>query len=120
MYNLFLDDIQQPQSAANYMPPHQRDQYRLEEWVVVRNYDEFRDYIVEHGRPNKVSFDHDLAQIHYDPATWSEGFAYDVETGYDCAKWMLWFFNENEWDLPEIHCHFMNPVGKQNILNLFR
>jgi hypothetical protein len=116
-YNLFLDDIRMPQQASFYMPSHVRDLYRTQEWVIVRNYDEFVACIQERGMPYMVSFDHDLAEAHYDPSTWTESFQYLDKTGYDCAKWMVEHMNENHLPLPLVLVHSMNPVGKQNIIN---
>lgn len=117
-YNLFLDDIRQPSEPGNYMyPVDLRKIYRLQPWVLVRNYKEFTEYITENGLPDLVSFDHDLADIHYDPSTWTEGFKYHEETGYDCAKWLVEYCYENGLPLPEYLCHSMNPIGKQNILS---
>jgi hypothetical protein len=61
-----------------------------------------------------------LADIHYDPSTWTENFKYHEETGYDCAKWMKTFYESKEKELPEIYVHSMNPVGTQNIINVFK
>lgn len=116
MYNLFLDDIRQPWEAGNYMYPVEvRSLYRLKEWIIVRNYKEFVHCINENGLPNLVSFDHDLADIHYDPATWTESFKYQEETGYDCAKWLVDYCIENTLKLPNFLVHSMNPVGRDNI-----
>ena len=42
MYNLFLDDIRHPSQVANYiLPIEAREQYLKEDWVIVRNYEEF-------------------------------------------------------------------------------
>jgi hypothetical protein len=96
------------------------------EWVTVRSYDEFVKYITENGLPEAISFDHDLADEHYDPDMYgSETYnkLYDnfvFKTGYDCAKWMIKYCIANEKDLPAaILIHSMNPAGKQNIKNLF-
>lgn len=120
-YNLFLDDVRMPYDAGNYMYPVEiRPLYRLEEWVIVRNYNEFVNYINENGLPSLVSFDHDLAEIHYDPSTWRESFVYEEETGYDCAKWLVEYCMNNNEKLPNYLCHSMNPHGRENILNYLR
>ncbi len=117
MYNLFLDDIRQPWEAGNYMlPVDVRKFYRLYDWVIVRNYKEFVETITEKGLPDLVSFDHDLADIHYDPTTWTESFSYEEETGYDCAKWMVNYCMENHLPMPNYLVHSMNPTGAENIL----
>jgi hypothetical protein len=72
MKNLFLDDIRQPKDAC-YLVTNPRI-YWDEEWVVVKNYKQFCDWIKRNGLPNIVSFDHDLADIHYnvDFEDWKE------------------------------------------------
>jgi hypothetical protein len=106
--------------VANYILPVQlRPQYLKEQWDIVRNYDEFVQVIKDNGLPLKISFDHDLADIHYDPKTWREGFKYHEKTGLDCAKWLIDFIMDHETKLPLIFVHSQNPVGKERILNLF-
>ena len=73
-YNLFLDDIRDPSACLNYrtkfMPENSRA-YSLEDWVIVRSYSEFTEIIkskfASSEFPGLISFDHDLADIHYDP-----------------------------------------------------
>jgi hypothetical protein len=116
MYNLFLDDIRMPYVVGDYIiPVSYRSFYRLKEWVIVRSYKEFVDYILLNGLPELVSFDHDLADAHYDPQTWTESFQYTEETGYDCAKWLVKYCMDNKLKLPEYLVHSMNPVGAVNI-----
>jgi hypothetical protein len=115
---LFLDDIRMPYEVGNYMIPIEvRFFYRTKEWNIVRNYKEFVDDINKNGLPYLVSFDHDLADIHYDPKTWTESFKYHEETGYDCAKWLVNYCMQNKLKLPKYLCHSMNPIGKQNIIS---
>lgn len=113
-YKLFLDDIRIPQDTT---------------FVIVRNYCDFVEKVKKYGVPEEVSFDHDLADVHYamqektDFITWAEYYnSQDREmTGYDCAKWLLEYCQENGLALPKkISVHSMNSVGKQNILNLFK
>lgn len=93
----------------------------LEEWHVVRNFEDFQDIIhVFHEDITHVSFDHDLADAHYDPSTWTESFVYQEKTGYDCAKWMKDYYTENNIPLPIMFVHSMNPVGTERIINLFK
>jgi len=119
---IFLDDIRHPQDCLLYM--HQRigtlNPIYLQEWVIVRNYDEFVN-VVSNNIDNitHVSFDHDLADEHYDHTTW-ESPMYLEKTGLDCAKWMKDFYEKNNTDLPTMFVHSMNPVGTKNIINLFK
>lgn len=117
---LWLDDIRDP-----YYKPHLETVMKLSKEVTednvedivhwARNYEEFLEYIHYLGLPDIVSFDHDLAQIHYDPTTRVEGFKYDEETGLDCAKWLVEYCMNNNLPLPKYNVHSQNPVGKENI-----
>lgn len=120
---IFLDDIRFPVDCVGYM--HRRigdkNPIYLEEWVIVRNYKEFVKAVSENFQAiTHISFDHDLADIHYDPKTWRESFAYHEETGYDCARWLLLFYREHNKELPIMFVHSMNPVGTERIIKLFR
>ena len=116
-YNLFLDDFRRPEDAFSYMG---LAVYNLEEWIIVRNYYAFITIIEKKGVPEKISFDHDLADIHYKV----QDFDYDTpdyeKTGYHCAKWLIDFCLDNNYELPkEIIIHSMNPYGSRNIKSLF-
>lgn len=121
-YNLFLDDVRMPDDCVNYrtaLMPENRRMYTMERWIIARNYKEFTkmvemNYLAGYF-PEKVSFDHDLAAIHYDPRTWKESFEYTEETGNDCAKWFVQFCIDKQLDLPECFVHSMNPVGGRKI-----
>ncbi|HEX5185705.1 MAG TPA: cyclic-phosphate processing receiver domain-containing protein [Nitrososphaeraceae archaeon] len=122
-YNLFLDDIRCPEECVHYM--HRRigpknPLYIEEDWKIARNFDEFIYHIQVYGLPKLISFDHDLADIHYNPKTQQESFAYNEKTGYDCAKWLINYCIDNKEKLPEYFVHSMNLVGTENILNLFK
>lgn len=134
-YKLYLDDERQPILSFKLMErrvgSRLAEVYAEGEWVVVRHYAEFVNYIAEHGLPDLVSFDHDLAEPHYglDLASkedWVE--YYDSErcnknyfkTGYHCAKWLLEYCESNLLPLPTCMVHSMNPVGVQNIVQLLK
>lgn len=104
-YNLFLDDIRIPKEG---------------DWVIVRSYQEFVDTIKTKGNPAVISFDHDLALIHYDPKASRESFEYYEETGYDAAKWYLSYIVDNNIPRAKILIHSMNPIGRENIKSLFK
>lgn len=123
-YNLFLDDYRNPQDCLSYM--HKRigadNAVYHGDWVVVKNYKEFTDYIKHNGVPRVVSFDHDLGDEHYllgcaEFCDWEEYYRADnrQETGYDCAKWLVDYCKNNNLDLPICIVHSMNPVGTENI-----
>jgi hypothetical protein len=116
-YKLFLDDFREPRDAFFYkgFPIYNED-----DWTVVRNYSEFVKVIEELGIPEAVSFDHDLADVHYEKSS----FNYDDEnlekTGYHCAKWLIYYCIDNKKELPAIILvHSMNTAGSQNIWSLF-
>ncbi|MDP9961886.1 cyclic-phosphate processing receiver domain-containing protein [Chryseobacterium lathyri] len=69
------------------------------------------------GLPEMISFDHDLADIHYLKPDSDE---YAEKTGYECAKWLIEYCMDHYLDLPKFYCHSMNPVGKENILSLLK
>jgi hypothetical protein len=89
--------------------------YLEPDWTICRSFTEFAVSVLTRGVPYFVSFDHDLADIHYDPETQKESFAYDEKTGYDCAKWLAEYCREHDIRFPEWAVHSMNPVGTQNI-----
>ncbi len=118
MKKLFLDDIRQPKDAC-YLVKNPKI-YWEDGWDIVKNYVEFCSWIKRNGLPSIVSFDHDLADIHYevDFNDWNDNTAEQLgveETGLDCAKWMVNYCLDNGFDLPEYHVHSANPAGKKNI-----
>lgn len=114
-YNLFLDDFRMPKDAYNYLL---QPIYISVDWEIVRSYDEFVKYITEHGIPDMISFDHDLADEHYE--SHQEYDQYKEKTGYHCAKWLIYYCIDNNKKLPaEILIHSMNPAGSLNIKSLF-
>lgn len=95
-------------------------------WEVVRSYNDFVKLVKQHfAWITHVSFDHDLGDEHYSIMSqngdWNKYYATEGHemTGYDAAKWMKEFFIEKGMPLPKIYVHSLNPVGGQNILNLF-
>lgn len=123
-YNLFLDDIRTPAGAATYMPFSLKDTYLKNEWVIVTNYMDFVHQIATHGIPNIVSFDHDLADEHYNLSSkedWEEYSAWSdrEKTGLDCMKWMVDYIQNNKLILPYVIVHSMNTVGRENIQRYF-
>jgi hypothetical protein len=121
-YNLFLDDIRDPSVCMHYKTkymPDNRREYTMSEWIIARSYKEFQETIVskfsEGMFPGLISFDHDLADVHYDPESFSESFQYHEETGADCANFIVKFCLDNELNLPEFYVHSANPLGAQRI-----
>lgn len=124
--NLFLDDIRIPCDVSHYIGnPTLKRFYCEAEFDIVRSYDEFCTYIIENGVPDLISFDHDLANEHYDPSMYSGSEVYNKnyetfqeKTGYDCAKFLVNYCIDYGVDLPEYIVHSMNPAGRENIKSL--
>jgi len=124
MKKLFLDDMRQVKDACYYMPNAKL--YWEEGWDTVRNFGEFVDYITKNGLPDIISFDHDLADFHYefkpeDYDNMSEDemnmkFGSMEKTGMDCAKWLVEYCLDKGVRIPEYHVHSANPQGKENII----
>jgi len=119
--NIFLDDIRQPKDVTWVELP-------LVEWIVVKNYNDFTRVISSFGVPTRVTFDHDLADEHYQEYVWNNHpnninkgkFRYDQmkeRTGYDCAKWLVYYCIERGVSFPEYYVHTLNPIGKENIIS---
>lgn len=121
--NLFLDDIRHPFDAFRHT---QETMFLQWEWVVVKNYTEFVNWIRWNGLPDFIAFDHDLAVMHYtSPEYWSDyekskawqdAQTHTEKTGLDCAKWLVEYCMSVGKPLPPYYCHSQNPVGKDNIL----
>jgi hypothetical protein len=117
MKKLFLDDIRIPKDCANgLVPSHLNKFYWENDWSIVRSYNEFVDWIQKNGLPDFISFDHDLADVHYimDFSKHSDNQGTE-KTGYDAAKWLGDYCLDNKCKLPNFIVHSQNPVGKANI-----
>lgn len=122
---LFLDDIRIPTDASRLVPTKSFSLYWEDDWVVVRNYDEFVEYIKDNGVPEFVSFDHDLGDISYEiPANeilkmsdddMLKNFGVIEKTGLDCAKFLVEYCADENVSLPNYLVHSANPAGKENI-----
>lgn len=125
MKKLFLDDMRDVKDACYYVSNPKI--YWEDGWDVVRNYNEFIKYIERNGLPDLISFDHDLADEHYNDLfsdkNWVKDdvnveLAYDEykeKTGLECAKWLVDFCLDNNKKLPDYIVHSANPIGKKNI-----
>lgn len=116
-YNLYLDDFRDPKDSAFYL---NNPIYETLDWIVVRDYDAFVKCVEENGIPEVISFDHDLASVHYQHQSDIDYDIFSEKTGYECAKWFINYIIDNNLELPEtILIHSMNPVGGANIKSLF-
>lgn len=108
---LWLDDVRDPlQNDWLVFSP-----ITPTEVVWVKSYKEFINWINERGLPEAICFDHDLADISYNPEKGQSMFVYHEKTGYDCAKWLIDYCLDNNLDLPLYNIQSANPVGKVNI-----
>lgn len=108
---LWLDDVRDPlQNDWLVFSP-----ITPTEVVWVKSYKEFINWINERGLPEAICFDHDLADISYNPEKGQSMFVYHEKTGYDCTKWLVDYCLDNNLDLPLYNIQSANPVGKANI-----
>ena len=114
---LYLDDQRTPTTTIPGYEP----------WNVVRNYDEFVDWITKNGIPDLISFDHDLADEHitdYFNQVALDGCQiplydqYKEKTGLDCAKFLVEWCQEKNLKLCTCSVHSHNPVGASNIQSI--
>lgn len=123
---LFLDDKRIPENCFSYVKAFGiRPDVYLGEWVIVKSYADFVKLIEKtETLPEVISFDHDLADEHYDiekmeDGTYSELYdTFKEKTGYDAAKWLVQLCHDRGVPLPQCYCHSMNPVGRDNINNI--
>ncbi len=130
-YNLFLDDLFNPIDIANLTTSEKnREYYRKENWIIVRNYDDFCKTIIEKGIPYIVSFDHDLAPEHHDLIFFDENWfknnedivvnydVFEIKCGYHACEFLLEYIANHNLKTPIMLVHSQNAVGKRNIENL--
>lgn len=119
---VWIDDYRDPKDSgflSKYCPEFEKFRKDV---IWVKNYNEFIEWIGKNGLPDKISFDHDLADEHYAPQnryadynTWSSEQNFKEKTGMDCAKWLIDYCLDNETELPEFSIHSANPSGAENI-----
>jgi hypothetical protein len=107
---IYLDDVRTPVDVEN--------------WVVVRNYEEFVDKVNEIGLENieLISLDHDLGdsamrewhvnvyrnyELNYDNIT--------EKTGMDCTKWLVEKWLDGS-PVVEVVVHSANAIGSANMM----
>ena len=99
-YKLFLDDIRNVDIVYKSMTN--------DDFVVVRNFYDFKKVILENGLPELISFNNDLGLDENDII---------AEDGYAAAKWLVY---ESGLDLQNLkfNVHSANPVAAQQIQSL--
>jgi hypothetical protein len=107
---LYLDDIRTPVD---------------DDWIVVRNYDEFVKQLKLHGLGNfeLISLDHDLgegAMVEYYTNV-KNNYMLDYNninerTGMDCCHYLVSESMNEKIPLPQIYVHSANPIGAANMM----
>jgi hypothetical protein len=118
---LYLDDRWMPHETSGYanIRGWDPDIYQLE-WIIVRSYKEFTDWITENGLPEIISFDNDLGDNPALKEAVEFGDWFDIEKnreyeGHDCAKWLCEYCMDNLLTLPKWVIHSANQRGYENI-----
>lgn len=98
---LFVDDLR---DVSDVYDPACASRFK-----VVRDIGGAKSWIVEHGIPDFISFDHDLADDDHNT------------TGYALAKWIVDGVLDGNLEFPagfKYQVHSANPVGRANIVGL--
>ena len=84
------------------------------DWQIVRSCQEAKEWVLQNGFPDVVSFDHDLNITHY-----GNDFSDDA-TGHDFAKWLIEYDMDTNTMPVDFYftVHSKNPIGAENIRNL--
>lgn len=72
------------------------------QFTWVKSFEEFKNYILQNGLPDFVSFDRDLGK--------------GLPNGEVCASWLVKYCNEKGLRLPNYYAHTANKNGKRNII----
>ena len=131
---IYLDDVRTPNSPNNEWIEG------VEEWITVRNYDEFVELVSKTGFENieLISLDHDLGDTamkeYFDNVSPNYELNYDnitEKTGMDCCKWLINYYYDNDpgrailsrrekkvlpFRFPIILVHSANPIGSANMM----
>lgn len=119
-YNLFLDDDER-------RIPHLLTwiELPLVNWTIVRNYNDFVATIEKNKLPERISFDHDIAEEHYSSFLMAKDYRSQIDyskfkekTGYDAAKWLANYCLIHRLKFPMYYVHSLNNIGKENIISL--
>jgi hypothetical protein len=74
------------------------------DFVWVKNFDEFTEFILKNGLPQFISFDHDLGT--------------GLQKGADCARWLVEYCKEKNEKVPRFYVHSANCNGQREITNI--
>lgn len=99
-YNLFLDDLRNVKMVYKNLTD--------DDFIIVRNFHDFKKVILEKGLPELISFDNDLGLDENNII---------AEDGYACAKWLVY---DSGIDLRNLkfNVHSANPVASKQIQGL--
>jgi len=122
---MWLDDIRDPFANNIWIQKYAPDYLNEGEIIWVKSYNEFELWIYNHGLPDRISFDHDLADEHYTPEdryndyhVWASEQQFKEKTGMDCAKMLIDYCLDYKKTLPQWTVHSANPSGNENITKL--
>lgn len=124
MKRLFLDDERFPNDAYTFAYNFGIDiSIYKKDWIVIRSYGQFVNWIKENGLPEMISFDHDLADVpelreNLEIEEWFDLEGNREYTGKDCANWLINYCLDNNLKLPICYSHSMNTCGRENIKGL--
>ena len=130
---IFLDDYRIPLDCFAYMFENINKLnpiYKEKDWLIVKSYPEFVKVIDRFkGKITHISFDHDLIDDHYVQDADDMEMDYTSEdlygddlkkTGFHAAQYLKQIYASEKLSHPIIMVHSMNPIGAQNITNLFK
>ena len=111
---LWLDDVRDPfdKDFTPYVALYNPFLNQPHKIIWVKNYEEFLD-VIFNEMPDAISFDHDLADEHYNWSINPED--YKERTGMDCVSTLVIYCIERELKLPLCIYHTANPAGKINM-----
>ena len=127
---LFLDDLRIPTDAFIYEERIKLiDKSGIQncEWHIVRNYEDFCEFIDTFGIPEVVSFDHDLHMEHikhYFDVTSKIGVIdygnLKTKTGKHCAEYFVDKWREAGKPDVKVYVHSANRWGQIEIKNVLK
>ena len=122
---LWLDDVRDPFVNNIWVQKYAPEFLNSGEIIWVKSYDEFESWIYTNGLPDRISFDHDLADEHYAPENrfddynqWAKEQNFKEKTGMDCAQLIIDYCIDFNKSLPVCTVHSANPSGAENINKL--
>lgn len=120
---LWLDDIRDPNKNPEWLVFSPIEQPFQVIWVL--DYDEFKDWIIENGLPDGISFDYDLGldKVHIKKEMSKSALkrfrkTEEYKNGADCATFLVDYCNENNKEIPPFNIHSANRQGKEIITEI--